>query len=72
MRYELIPQTTSRNISVGFDKLRTNKEFGSKLWKKIYQFEGRLFAHVWGTQLGRFVLLIDLKEMGKRFGSGGP
>jgi len=40
-----------RNISDWFDKLRTNKEFGSKLWKKLYQFEGRLFAHVWGTQL---------------------
>jgi hypothetical protein len=39
------------NISDWFDKLRTNKEFSSKLWKKIYQFEGRLFAHVWGTQL---------------------
>jgi len=39
------------NISNWFDKLRTNKEFASKLWKKIYQFEGRLFAHVWGTQL---------------------
>jgi hypothetical protein len=39
------------NISDWFDKLRTNKEFGSKLWKRIYQFEGRLFAHVWGTQL---------------------
>jgi hypothetical protein len=39
------------NISDWFDKLRTNKEFASKLWKKIYQFEERLFAHVWGTQL---------------------
>jgi hypothetical protein len=39
------------NISAWFDKLRTNKEFSSKLWKKIYQFEGKLFAHVWGTQL---------------------
>jgi flagellin-specific chaperone FliS len=39
------------NISACFDKLRTNKEFSSKLWKKIYQFEGRLFAHVWRTQL---------------------
>jgi flagellin-specific chaperone FliS len=39
------------NISDWFNKLCTNKEFSSKLWKKIYQFEGRLFAHVWGTQL---------------------
>jgi flagellin-specific chaperone FliS len=39
------------NISAWFDKLRTNKKFSSKLWKKIYQFEGKLFAHVWGTQL---------------------
>ena len=39
------------NISDWFDKLRTNKEFSSQLWKKFYQYEGKLFAHVWGTQI---------------------
>jgi hypothetical protein len=39
------------NISDWFEKIRINKEFAGKLWKAIYKFKGKLFAHVWGTQL---------------------
>jgi hypothetical protein len=50
---EVKPYTSNylNNISDWFEKIRTNKEFGNKLFNAIYQFKGRLFAHVWGTQL---------------------
>ena len=50
---EVKPYTSNylNNISDWFGKIRTNKEFGNKLFNAIYQFKGKLFAHVWGTQL---------------------
>jgi hypothetical protein len=50
---EVKPYTSNylSNISDWFEKIRTNKEFGGKLFNTIYQFKGKLFAHVWGTQL---------------------
>jgi hypothetical protein len=40
-----------RNISDWFEKIRTDKEFGSNFFQKLYQFQGRLFASVCGIQL---------------------
>jgi hypothetical protein len=50
---EVKPYTSNylSNISDWFEKIRTNKEVGNKLFNAIYQFKGKLFAHVWGTQL---------------------
>jgi hypothetical protein len=50
---EVKPYTSNylNNISDWFKKICINKGFGNKLFNAIYQFKGKLFAHVWGTQL---------------------
>jgi hypothetical protein len=50
---EVKPYTSNylNNISDWFEKICINKEFENKVFNVIYQFKGRLFTHVWGTQL---------------------